>query len=386
VSRPPIIPRSAWGAATVPPRAAPAYGIVQAAFVHHTVTTNSYSPAQSAAIVLGIARYHRDSNGWNDIGYNFLVDRYGQVFEGRAGGIEAAVVGAQAQGYNAQSTGIACIGTFSSVGQTAAGMQALARLIGWKLSVHAVPTQGAVTLISAGGPYNRYPSGTRVTVRRICGHRDGDATSCPGGALYGQLGALRTRAARYAGPVQGVTLRGDSVQRGPAPVALAGTLRFADGASAAGAIVSAEYSPDGAAWTPLASARCARDGAWTASAALPASGQVRAVFAGDATHGRLASGPIGIVVVPTLRLSLDHRRLPVGGALGIRGSIAPPAPAVTLVVERRSGGRWVRVARKRVRARDGAFATTVRLRRRGLHRVSAVAVGVARRRTVRAIP
>ena len=164
----------------MPPRAAPEYGEVQAAFVHHTVSANDYTPEESPGIVLGIARYHRDSNGWNDIGYNFLVDKYGQVFEGRAGGIDQAVIGAQAQGYNSVSTGIACIGTFTALPPAEPGLDALARLIGWKLSLHGVPTEGTVIVTSRGGASNRYPSGTPVTLERIPGHRDGDSTSCPG--------------------------------------------------------------------------------------------------------------------------------------------------------------------------------------------------------------
>ena len=186
----------------MPPRSAPVYGEVQVAFVHHTVSSNDYGPEDSAGIVLGIARYHRDSNRWNDIGYNFLVDQYGQVFEGRAGGIDQAVVGAQAQGYNSVSTGIACIGTFTSVPQPEPGMDALARLIGWKLSLHAAPTQGTVVVTSRGGSSNRYPNGAPVTLERISGHRDGDSTSCPGEILYTQLPDLRARAARYSGPAR----------------------------------------------------------------------------------------------------------------------------------------------------------------------------------------
>ena len=162
---PAIVPREQWGGDACPPRAEPAYGEVKFAFIHHTVSANDYGPEDSAAMVLGICRYHRNSNGWNDIGYNFLVDRYGTIFEGRAGGIAEAVVGAQAQGYNSQSTGIASLGTFSTAGQTEAGLRAIARLLGWKLAVHGVPPRGQVAVVSGGGSTNRYPAGSRVHVR-----------------------------------------------------------------------------------------------------------------------------------------------------------------------------------------------------------------------------
>ena len=129
--------------------------------------------------MLGIAKYHRDTNGWNDIGYNFLVDQYGQVFEGRAGGVEQAVIGAQAQGYNSQSTGVAVLGTFSDVPIPEAAMAAITQLLGWKLSLHGVPCEGGLTIVSGGGSLNRYPSGTPVAMQRISGHRDGDRPSAP---------------------------------------------------------------------------------------------------------------------------------------------------------------------------------------------------------------
>jgi hypothetical protein len=196
----PITPRSAWGADSVPPRADPAYGVVQLAFVHHTVTANGYASTDSAGIVLGICRYHRDANGWNDIGYNFLVDSYGQVFEGRAGGVDQAVIGAQAQGYNSNSTGVAVIGTHDVVPVSDMTLGALAVLIGWKLAIHGVTPTGQVVVTSAGGSANRYPAGTPVTFERISGHRDGDTTGCPGATLYGQLPALRVAAQRVAPP------------------------------------------------------------------------------------------------------------------------------------------------------------------------------------------
>src|SRR3954451_10565503 len=189
--QPGMVMRDGWGAQNCPPRSAPQYGQVKAAYVHHTVSVNDYSREEAPDIVLSICRYHRNSNGWNDIGYNFLVDKYGTLYEGRAGGIGKAVVGAQAQGYNSQTTGIANIGTYSDVPVSQEAMNSMAALIRWKLPLHGAPTAGTTTLTSAGGDTNRYPSGRTITVDRIIGHRDTNNTECPGGALYGQLTQLR---------------------------------------------------------------------------------------------------------------------------------------------------------------------------------------------------
>ena len=158
--------------------------------MHHTVSPNDYSRAEAPDVVLAICRYHRNSNGWNDIGYNFLVDRFGTIYEGRAGGIDQPVIGAQAQGFNAQSTGIANLGTFTSVEQTQPALNAMAALIRWKLPLEGAPTAGSTTLTSAGNR-QRTRRGRRVRLQRVSGHRDTGSTACPGAALYAQLPELR---------------------------------------------------------------------------------------------------------------------------------------------------------------------------------------------------
>ena len=203
--QPTINPRSSWGASNCPPRRTPDYGEVKASFVHHTVNANDYTSSQVPSMILSICRYHRNTNGWDDIAYQFLVDKYGRLWEGRAGGIDKAVVGAQAQGYNAQSMGVANLGTNTSVKATSASLDAMAKLIRWKLPLHGQPTEGTVTLTSAGGELNRYPAGTLVKVNRIPGHRDGDKTTCPGDALYAQLPDLRRRADRPPAAPRGLT-------------------------------------------------------------------------------------------------------------------------------------------------------------------------------------
>ena len=192
--QPAIIRRSLWGADESIVRAAPYYADrVRFAVVHHTAGTNSYTAAQSAAIVRGIQRYHVLANGWNDIGYNFLVDRYGQVFEGRGGGIDRNVVGAHAQGFNTGSTGVSLLGTYSSSRISAAARAALVKLLAWRLDVAHVDPLSRLRWISGGNP--EYPAGTPVRLRAVSGHRDTGPTSCPGTALYGQLPGIASSVA-----------------------------------------------------------------------------------------------------------------------------------------------------------------------------------------------
>src|SRR5205809_343127 len=166
------------------------------AIVHHTAGSNSYSRAQSASIVRGIMRYHVLANGWDDIGYNFLVDKYGQVFEGRWGGVDRNVVGAHAQGFNQGSAGVALIGTYDSTSITPAARAALVRLLAWRLDVAHVDPLSTFSWRSTGNP--KYPAGRMITLRTVSGHRDTGYTSCPGSQLYGELPGI-ARAVSQAG-------------------------------------------------------------------------------------------------------------------------------------------------------------------------------------------
>ncbi len=187
---PGIIPRSGWNANEKIVRAAPRYApVLRFAIVHHTAGASAYGPEESAAIVRGIELYHVKGNGWDDIGYNFLVDRYGQVFEGRRGGITRNVIGAHAEGFNTGSSGIALLGTYSAKRPTREAEDALGQLLAWRLDVgHVDPASSA--MITSGGNAKLRP-GAGAYLKAISGHRDAGFTACPGNALYARLGQLR---------------------------------------------------------------------------------------------------------------------------------------------------------------------------------------------------
>jgi hypothetical protein len=205
--KPLIVSRAGWGAdlpsGGCPPRGPAEYGSVQAAVIHHTVNANDYTPEEAPSIVLGICRFHLYGNGWNDIGYNALVDRYGTLYEGRAGGLKRPVVGAQAQGFNSETTSIASIGDHTSEAPTPQAQRSIIRFLAWKMAVNrASPVTGAVQLTSGGGPESRYPRGTVITVPRIVGHTTLGLTACPGGAMIPLIpqitAAVQNRIKRYA--------------------------------------------------------------------------------------------------------------------------------------------------------------------------------------------
>ena len=133
----------------------------------------------------GIELYHVQGNGWNDIGYNFLVDKYGQVFEGRYGGIDRAVVGAHAQGFNTGSVGVAVLGAYGTAKISDAARRALVDLLAWRLDLAHVDPLSTLTWLSGGNP--RFPAKVPVFLRAISGHRDTGFTECPGNAFYAQL-------------------------------------------------------------------------------------------------------------------------------------------------------------------------------------------------------
>jgi hypothetical protein len=374
-ARPDFVRRSEWGASACPPRSAPAHGEVKAVHVHHTVSMNDYGPEDSPAMVLAICRYHRNSNGWDDIGYNALVDKYGVLFEGRAGGLDKAVIGAQAQGFNAQTAGIASIGNHTDTAATPDTLDALARYVRWKLPVHGQPLSGPVTLVSAGGSLTRYGAGARVRLERVIGHRDTGATACPGNTLYGQLDDLRALVETgVAVPASGTRLSALlSVYRVSfgETVPLSGTLVGAGGAPLAGETVELQVNHDDR-WRTKRRLTTAANGAFVTELKPRLRMYVRTRFRGHGGLRRSGSSRLLLHLRPVISVSSAPSRGRIGEPVPVRGQVAPRKRFVYLVVQRRTESRWRRVRVRAVRVRRGAFRTSFVPAERGRHRFSLV--------------
>lgn len=193
VPQPGIISRAGWGAKEKLRRCGPDYAEdgVKMAYVHHTVNSNGYGRNRSDDLIRGIYAYHVKGRGFCDIAYNFLIDRFGRIFEGRFGGIDQPVVGAHAMGFNTGSVGVAALGTFTSTKAPARMLRAFKRLLAWRLDVAHVRPTGTAVMISAGGSAQKFEKGQQVTLPAIAGHRHTGYTTCPGGFLFRKLGPIR---------------------------------------------------------------------------------------------------------------------------------------------------------------------------------------------------
>jgi uncharacterized protein with LGFP repeats len=199
---PAIITRAQWGADESMKCPNTVYDDgVRAGVVHHTAGSNDYSPQDSAAIVRSIYAYHTRTLGWCDIAYNALVDKYGQVFEGRAGGMDRPVEGAHTGGFNKNTWGVAMLGNFEDVPPTPILLRTVGRLLGWRLGLDHLDPRGTVILTSDGGSFTHFPKGATPTLPTIFTHRDVGITECPGNAAYAAMDQIRDIAARFNEPL-----------------------------------------------------------------------------------------------------------------------------------------------------------------------------------------
>ncbi|MBZ6140493.1 peptidoglycan recognition protein family protein [Streptomyces olivaceus] len=198
--RPDIVPRSVWLGDAARAQPAPRYDDkVVAVFVHHTDTPNGYDCADVPAILRGVYQGQTGARDWDDIGYNFVVDRCGTVYEGRAGGTDRAVTGAHTQGFNHRTTGIAALGTYTAgVPVPEELTDAIAAVAAWKLGGTGTDPRAEVALVSSNG-LSRFAAGATATLPAVAGHDDGYATDCPGAALAARLGDVREAAALLQG-------------------------------------------------------------------------------------------------------------------------------------------------------------------------------------------
>jgi hypothetical protein len=199
-AQPVILTRAQWGADESLRGTGPKYtGTPKAGFVHHTAGTNGYSEADVPRIIRGIYAYHVKGNGWSDIGYNYLVDRFGRLWEGRYGGITKNVLGAHTGGFNVDSFAVSAIGDYEKVAAPPVMVDSIARLMAWKLAAAFRDPNGTTVLTSQGGGTSKYRAGTKVTFNVISGHRDAGNTECPGKNLYAQLPLIRQLTTQYLG-------------------------------------------------------------------------------------------------------------------------------------------------------------------------------------------
>ncbi|GGC57998.1 N-acetylmuramoyl-L-alanine amidase [Hoyosella rhizosphaerae] len=208
VAKPRIISRKQWGAdESIRRRTLTVNDSLGGVVIHHTAGSNDYTEAQAPAIVRGIYAYHARTLGWGDVGYHALVDKFGNIYEGRFGGMERPIQGAHTGGFNVNTAGFAMLGNFQTITPTSAQREAISQLTGWRLSVAnklnpagsqpKLTPNGKTVMYSEGTSYTFLPRGAAITLPIVFGHRDVGRTACPGDRAYPYLVQIRNSAQAY---------------------------------------------------------------------------------------------------------------------------------------------------------------------------------------------
>jgi hypothetical protein len=313
VGMPAIVTRAQWGADESLRSRAPIYtSTVRAGFVHHTASTSNYSAAQAAAQVRAIYAYHTRSLNHSDIDYNFLVDRFGRLYEGRAGGMDQPVMGAHTAGFNDNTFAVSALGNFETFAPAAADMASIkdsvARLFAWKLGLHGVNPGATVTLVSAGYiKATRYPKGSVATISATSSHQTVNFTSCPGKHLQAELDSIRALGAQYS----------DVVISAPSPP---------------GQVITSGERPE---FTFTSDAN--RAVTWTADILSPCSDTPVRSYSGS-------GGPGPIAITWDLKDSAGAAVLPATYTIRMTGTAADGTPVATvtsdLTIAPAPGGTW----------------------------------------------
>ena len=194
---PAIITRAEWGADESLRRSGPKFApTIKAAFIHHTASKSNYSPEQAPAQMRNLYTYFTKGLRYSDMAYNFIVDRFGRLYEGRGGGMDQAVVGGHTSGFNDQTFAVSALGNFQNFKpndpEMAAMVDSVSSLLAWKLSMNHRDPNGQISLVSdSSAGTSQYEPGQTATALVVGGHGDIGSTSCPGKHLEAQLPAIR---------------------------------------------------------------------------------------------------------------------------------------------------------------------------------------------------
>ena len=221
VARPVIVSRAEWGANESWRDAHMKYGTkIIAGFIHHTAGIADYTPEQSAGIMRDLYYYYTHTKGYADLAYNFLVDKYGTIYEGRAGcdygvvcdGPTVPVIGAHTAGMNSNTFAVSVMGNFETTPISSATasliVDSVAQIMAWKIAPYGLDPNATAKIPSTDtSGLSKYPNGTFALTPVISAHRDVGKTACPGKYLYPYVSSIRAKISTLLIPVlQKVTI------------------------------------------------------------------------------------------------------------------------------------------------------------------------------------